>query len=66
MVQMNLYVGRNRVTEVVPKHVDTGDGEGGTHRKISTAICTLPYVKQIARGSPLEGTGSSAQCFVMA
>ena len=41
------------------------EGEGGGHWESGTDTYTLPCVKQIANGSLLYSTGSSARCSVM-
>ena len=51
MVLMNLYVGQQQRCRQ--------EGEGGMNLGSSTKTYTLPYVKEIASGTLLAGTGSS-------
>ena len=50
---------RNRDADIENRHVGpVGDGAGGTNWQSNTEICTLPCVKQLASGKPLNNKGA--------
>ena len=60
MLQMNLFAGQDRSTDVESRRVQQS-GCGGTTWERSVSMCTLPRIKRLARGKLLYSAGNSAQ-----